>query len=93
MEGTDDVVRAYTGEHGWIELVRAPERAQRHFAGRRRPPHAGYLRVKDLSYEVIGNLDADISFDEAYFAFLLGRDLHNVTLTVANVLSIPMNNV
>jgi glycosyltransferase involved in cell wall biosynthesis len=82
-DGTDHVVRAYTAVHDWIELVRAPERAERNFAGKAAAFHAGYVRVKDLSYEIIGNLDADISFDETYFAFLLGKFAADPRLGVA----------
>src|SRR5213592_3185486 len=59
-DGTDDVVMKYAAQHDWIELVRQPERAERHFAGKVNAFNAGYARVKDLDYEVIGNLDADI---------------------------------
>jgi hypothetical protein len=55
----------------WIELIRMPERHERHFAGKVHAFNAGYARVQHLEYEAIGSLDADISFDEDYFSFLL----------------------
>src|SRR5262245_53967369 len=71
---TDDVVRHYAARHEWIELVRRPERAERHFAGKVEAFNAGYARMNDVKYEVIGNLDADISFEEPdYFEFLMGK--------------------
>src|SRR3989304_8081751 len=72
-DGTDDIVKRYTTEHKWIELVRMPERAERHFAGKVHAFNAGYARVKDLKYDIVGSLDADISFEEDYFFYLLGR--------------------
>jgi poly-beta-1,6-N-acetyl-D-glucosamine synthase len=72
-DATDEIVCRYAALHTWIELLRMPERQERHFAGKVHAFNAGYARVKDLAYEAIGSLDADISFDEAYFAFLLGR--------------------
>jgi len=72
-DGTDDIVRRYAAEHPWIELLRMPERRERHFAGKVHAFNAGYARVRDLAYEVIGSLDADISFDDDYFAFLLDK--------------------
>jgi len=72
-DGTDKIVQSYTHEHSWIELVRMPERRERHFAGKVNAFNAGYDRIKDLDVEVIGSLDADISFDSAYFAFLLKK--------------------
>lgn len=72
-DGTDDIVKRYTDQYEWIELVRMPERSERHFAGKVHAFNAGYERVKNLKYDIIGNLDADISFDEGYFAFLLSK--------------------
>jgi glycosyltransferase involved in cell wall biosynthesis len=72
-DGTDDIVSKYAAEHRWIELVRMPERRERHFAGKVHAFNAGYARMKDLKYDVIGNLDGDISFDEDYFSFLLSK--------------------
>ena len=68
-DGTDEIVNKYAVEHAWIELLRQPERAERSFAGKAAAFHAGYARMKDVQFDVVGNLDADISFDEDYFAF------------------------
>jgi glycosyltransferase involved in cell wall biosynthesis len=72
-DGTDDLVRLHAAAHDWIELVTLPGRAQRHFAGKVIAFEAGCARVADLEYEAIGNVDADVSFDQDYFAFLLGK--------------------
>lgn len=70
-DGTDDIVLRHAAKHGWIELVRLPPRAERHFAGKVMAINAGLPRVTELSYEVIACLDADITFGPDYFAFLL----------------------
>jgi glycosyltransferase involved in cell wall biosynthesis len=72
-DGTDDIVKKYLPDHRWIELVRTPERKERHFAGKVMAFNAGYEKVKNLNYDVIGSLDADISFDPEYFSFLLSQ--------------------
>lgn len=72
-DGTDELVRRYAVEHSWIELLRTPERRERHFAGKATAFNAGYARVEGLPYEVIASLDADLSFDAGYFAYLLAR--------------------
>jgi glycosyltransferase involved in cell wall biosynthesis len=72
-DGTDEIVKKYAAEHPWIELVRMPERRERHFAGKVHAFNAGYSRVQGVEYEVIGSMDADITFEEGYFAFLLGK--------------------
>jgi glycosyltransferase involved in cell wall biosynthesis len=82
-DGTDDIVKKYLQANPWIELVRTPERKERHFAGKVMAFNAGYERIKTLSYDIIGNLDADITFEEDYFEFLLDKFADNPRLGVA----------
>lgn len=72
-DGTDDIVRKYSVLHPWIELLRMPERKERHFAGKVQAFNAGYARARLLAYDAIASVDADISFAPDYFAFLLGK--------------------
>jgi biofilm PGA synthesis N-glycosyltransferase PgaC len=82
-DGTDDIVKRYASEHSWVELLRAPERKERHFAGKVHAFNAGRERVKDLDYDFIGSLDADMSFDADYFEFLLSKFQMNPKLGLA----------
>ncbi len=82
-DGMDEIVQRYAAIHPWIELVRMPERKERHFAGKVHAFNAGAARVKDLEYGVIGNLDGDVSFDAEYCAFLLKKFAENPRLGVA----------
>jgi len=70
-DGTDEIVWKYRDGREWLELIRLPEREERHFAAKVKAFNAGYERVKDLSFEVIGNIDADISFGQDFLAYLL----------------------
>jgi biofilm PGA synthesis N-glycosyltransferase PgaC len=72
-DGMDEIVSRYATDHAWIELVRMPERTERHFAGKVHAFNAGYARMSGLQYDVVVNLDADVSFDEGYFSFLLQK--------------------
>ncbi len=80
---TDEIVRGYAASHPWIELLRMPERTERHFAGKVYAFNAGYDRVRDLDFDVVGNLDADTSFEPDHFAFLLGKMQAHPELGVA----------
>src|ERR1043165_4912704 len=60
---TDEIVESYRGNHPWIELVRLPPRTERHFGGKVAAFNAGYERVKDAAFDLVGSMDADISFD------------------------------
>ena len=72
-DDTDNIVRKYAVGRPWIELVRMPERHERHFAAKVNAFNAGYARMKDLDYQVMCSMDGDISFDEDYFSFLLRK--------------------
>jgi glycosyltransferase involved in cell wall biosynthesis len=82
-DGTDEIVRKYAAEHPWIELLRMPERQERHFAGKVHAFNAGRANVIDLGYDVIGNLDGDTSFGEDYFDFMMRKFGQNPRLGVA----------
>jgi biofilm PGA synthesis N-glycosyltransferase PgaC len=83
-DGTDDIVQKYVAQYDWIELIRRPNSVERHFAKKTAAFNAGYERLKLVPYEVIGNLDADVSFDdEHFFEFLMGRFAENSRLGVA----------
>jgi biofilm PGA synthesis N-glycosyltransferase PgaC len=82
-DGTDEIVRKYTAEHPWLELVRTPERRERHFAGKVHAFNTGWARVADLDFDVIGNLDGDVSFEAEHFQFLVGKFKEDPQLGVA----------
>lgn len=82
-DGTDDIVRQYVADHDWIELVRLPERKERNFAGKVFAFNAGRARVMDLPYEIIGNLDADVSFGREHFHHIVGKFTGHPELGVA----------
>jgi glycosyltransferase involved in cell wall biosynthesis len=82
-DGTDDIVKTHAEVCPWIKLVRMPERRERHFAGKVHAFNAGWTEVRDLEYRVIGNLDADITFEEDYIAYLLQQFRDDPRLGVA----------
>jgi len=82
-DGTDEIVKGYCARYDWIQLVRMPERKERHFAGKVWAFNAGFQRIKHLRYDFLGSLDADISFDSGYFDFLLQQFTQDPTLGVA----------
>lgn len=82
-DNTAEIVSRYAAMHPWIELAQMPERKERHFAGKAYAVNAGRERLRGLHYDVIGNLDADVSFDPDYFEFLMIRFAENSKLGVA----------
>ena len=86
MDGTDKIVQKYTQIHPWIELLRLEGGEGRNFARKARAFNTGYEKLRHVPYDIIGNLDADLSFDEEYFAFLLDRFAEMPDLGVAGTL-------
>ena len=60
-----------------------PERAERDFAGKVHAFNAGRALVADLPYEVIGNLDADVSFGSEHFHHIVSKFAEQSELGVA----------
>src|SRR6516164_220767 len=84
-DGTDELVSKFGTQYDWIELVRKSNRSERHFAGKVDAFNAGYAKVKDLEFEIVGNLDADVSFDDpSYFEFLVDKFAENPRLGVCS---------
>jgi glycosyltransferase involved in cell wall biosynthesis len=83
---TPEIINRYLEKYPWIEMIQMPPRRDRSFAAKVHSFNAGYQRVKDLPYEIIGNLDADISFDEDFLAFLVGRFAQDPGLGVAGTI-------
>jgi biofilm PGA synthesis N-glycosyltransferase PgaC len=81
-DGTDDIVRKYAADNPWIELLRMPERAERHFAGKVHAFNTGYAKAKEFNPDVIGNLDADVSIEPDHFQYLLSKIAENPEIGV-----------
>jgi poly-beta-1,6-N-acetyl-D-glucosamine synthase len=82
-DGTLPLVQQYAPNHPWIEVVQRQQRAERSFSGKVDAFNAGLERVRPLSFDVIGNLDGDVSFEPDYLEFLLRRFAEDPKLGVA----------
>jgi biofilm PGA synthesis N-glycosyltransferase PgaC len=80
---TDEIVKKYRADHPWMELIRMPEHRDRHFGAKVQCFNAGYERLRSEKVDIVGNLDADITFDKDYFDFLLGKFAADPKLGVA----------
>lgn len=85
-DSTGDIINRYLTEHSWIEMVQLPQHRDRSFAGKVHAFNAGQDRLIDCEFEVLGNLDADVSFCEDYLEFLLGKFHEDANLGVAGTI-------
>jgi glycosyltransferase involved in cell wall biosynthesis len=85
-DDTAQIVSSYVKSFEWIELVNLPTRKERNFAGKANAFKAGQQRLSNMEYQIIGNLDADVSLDEDHFEFLLRRFAEDPKLGVAGTI-------
>ena len=90
---TDEIVNKYLEKYPWIELVRLPEHRARNFAAKVYCFNDAYERIQYLDYDILGNLDADVSFEEKYFEFLMKKFSENPELGVGGTPFVEGNNV
>jgi glycosyltransferase involved in cell wall biosynthesis len=82
-DGTPDIVARYSIPYPWITLLQMPKRRDRNFAGKVHAFNVGLECVQGMPVELIGNLDADISFGRDHFAFLTARFVEDPLLGIA----------
>ncbi|HXF52644.1 MAG TPA: glycosyltransferase family 2 protein [Hyphomicrobiaceae bacterium] len=82
-DGTDELVTQFAGCHPWIELLRMPEHRDRSFAAKATCFNTAFDRLKPTAFDLIANLDADITFEPDYLEFLVGKFAENPKLGVA----------
>jgi|SRR5690348_989251 poly-beta-1,6-N-acetyl-D-glucosamine synthase len=82
-DSTGAIAERYAAEHDWIEVVNRPVRKERNFAAKVYAFNAGQERLKDVDYEIIGNLDSDVLLDKDHFEFLLEKFQQEPRLGVA----------
>ena len=85
-DATREIVARHAAQHPWLQIVDMPAHRDRSFAAKVHSFNAGYATVKDVPHDVIGNLDADVSFEPDYLDFLLQRFAEDPRLGVAGTI-------
>lgn len=70
---TDEIVRSAASRFPWIILLRLERDLERHFAGKAHAVNAGYGSLHDVAFDLVGNLDADMTLPSDFYEFLLSR--------------------
>lgn len=82
---TDEIILDYASRHSWIRYLRLPEHADRQFAAKAHAFAAGLAEAGGEQHDILGNLDADLTFEQDTMAFLLDRFAEDPRLGVAGV--------
>jgi len=80
---TDDIVRDSARQHPWIVLLTRERSPKRDFAGKAHAVNAAYESLRSLSFDLVGNLDADVTLPADYYEFLISRFVEIPELGVA----------
>jgi glycosyltransferase involved in cell wall biosynthesis len=70
---TDEIVRSASKKFPWIVLLRLERDTDRHFAGKAHAVNAGYQSLREVTFDLLGNLDADITLPPDFYEFLLSK--------------------
>jgi len=73
VDRTAKIISSYLDRCPWIELAQNSKRGGRDFASKARCFNEGFRKLSSLDFDVVGNLDADITFEPEYLAFLLDK--------------------
>lgn len=80
---TDEIVRSNLEDHPWIHFIRMPPHGEHNFSSKVECFNAGLRRLNGIDYDVLGNLDADLTFVPDYFEFLMSKFEEDPSLGVA----------
>lgn len=80
---TAEIVAASARKFPWLTLIRNPRREGRNFAAKADAVNAALAQLKDVEFDVLGNLDADVTFPPDYMAFLMRKFSEDPRLGVA----------
>jgi glycosyltransferase involved in cell wall biosynthesis len=80
---TDEIVRSYSHTHDFIQLHRICEEHPRNFAAQVNAINTGCQLLKELEFDFIGNVDADVSFEPEYYERLLAKFDEDASLGLA----------
>jgi glycosyltransferase involved in cell wall biosynthesis len=71
IDRTDEIVQEYSKKYSFIRSLRIARRPGRSFGSKVRAFRAGAALLADITYDFIGNLDADVTLADSYFTELI----------------------
>ncbi len=80
---TDEIIRSASLRFPWIVLLRLERDPDRHFAGKAMAVNAGYALLTPFQFDLVGNLDADITLPVDFYEVLLRKFEETPRLGVA----------
>jgi glycosyltransferase involved in cell wall biosynthesis len=72
-DSTAEIADRAAIEHEFVGVVHRPRQVDRSFAGKVGAFNAGLATVQGLDFDVVGNVDCDVSFGADYMQFLMSK--------------------
>jgi poly-beta-1,6-N-acetyl-D-glucosamine synthase len=72
-DGTRDIVERAAKEHDFIRVINRPVHRGRNTGAKVKAIRAGLAKLRGLQYRYVGNLDADVTMEPAYYRDILER--------------------
>ena len=82
-DGTDEIINNYARSHEFIHLLHRSNSERRNFGSKAKAFALGYQQVEHLEFDLVGNLDADIQFENFYYESILSKFEKNEQLGIA----------
>lgn len=89
---TEEIVNEYATKFDFIKLLRVGGSNKRTFGSKINAIRAGFQEIRDIEYDIIGNLDADVSFENNYYESLLAAFQLNPKLGIAGGVVVDFYN-
>jgi biofilm PGA synthesis N-glycosyltransferase PgaC len=83
-DATEAIVRQWSEKEGFVKLMAREKTSGRSFGSKVVALKAAYEYIKDLQFDYIGCLDADITLPPGYYEQIIGRMRENPKLGVAS---------
>lgn len=83
-DGTDAIIDRYAKQHAFIHFVRVTRAPGHSFSSKVLALRNAVNVLRDVQYEFIGNLDADVSVGATYFADLIRHFEHSPRLGIVS---------
>ena len=80
---TAEIVERYAKRFPWITLIHRSKREGRNFAAKADAVNTALAQMQNVEFEILGNLDADVSFPPDYMEFLMQKFSADPKLGVA----------
>ena len=70
-DGTDEIIKKYSNKYDFIKFLRNENNSNRNFASKVFAINRAISTIKNINYDIIGILDADITFQPNYYQNVL----------------------